>query len=67
MYKFNKILTELNSFDNKIHKEIESYKIQANTFEKRAKDKADIQTDIINNYRQKIIYRIYQKDETELP
>ena len=67
MHKFNKMIDKLNKFDKKIQDDIDSYKIQAKTFEMRAQDKAEIQTEIINNYRQKIIILIYQKDEIETP
>lgn len=67
LHKFNKIIDKLNKFDKDIQNDIDSYKIQANTFETRAQDKAEMLTEIINNYRQKLIIRIYQKDEIEMP
>ena len=67
MYKFNNIISKLNNFDTQIQKEIESYKIQAKTFEMRAQDKATINTEIINNLRSKIMMDLYQRDEQEMP
>ena len=67
MYKFNNIISKLNNYDSKMQKDIESYKIQAKTFEMRAQDKAAINTEIINNLRNKIMIDLYQRDEQEMP
>ena len=50
-----------------IQKDIESYKFQAKDFEARAKEKADLQTEFIDNYRQKIMFEIYKNDPKEAP
>ena len=67
MNKFNNIISKLNNYDSKMQKDIESYKIQAKTFEMRAQDKAAINTEIINNLRNKIMIDLYQRDEQEMP
>ena len=67
LHKFNNIISKLNAFDKMIQKDIESYKIQAKDFEARAKEKADLQTEFIDNYRQKIMFEIYKNDPKEAP
>lgn len=67
MHKFSSIISKLNAFDKSMEKDIETYKIQARSFEERAKEKADLQTQFINNYRAKVIYKIYKTDEKEAP
>jgi hypothetical protein len=62
IHNFNSIISKLNEFDKSIKKEIVTYKIQAKSFEERAKEKADLQTQFIDNYRKKVMFEIYQED-----
>lgn len=65
--KFNNIISRLNAFDKSIQKDIDTYKIQAKDFETSAKEKADLQTQFIDNYRQKVMFEIYREDTKEAP
>ena len=67
LHKFENIIKKLNAFDKSMEKDIESYRIQSKEFEERAKEKADLQTQYITQYRAKVIYEIYKIDEAEAP
>ncbi len=67
LHKFENIIKKLNAFDKSMEKDIESYRIQSKEFEDRAKEKADLQTQYITQYRAKVIYEIYKTDEAEAP
>ena len=63
--KFNSFIAEINQFDASIKENEESYRIQTENFERRAKEKAQHETDYIINYRNEIITKIY-KDDSQL-
>ena len=63
--KFNKIITKINIFDEKIQNSIVSYTNQLEIFKTQATEKATILTELLNNYRQKIIFKIYAQDKIE--
>ena len=67
LMKFNNIISKLNSFDKSIQKDIDTYKIQAKEFEERAKEKAELQTQFIDSYREKVMFEIYREDPKEAP
>ena len=63
MNRFNKIITKLNKYDVNMQNEINAYTIQLKIFKERALDKATLLTELLNNYRQKIIFNIYENNE----
>jgi len=63
MNKFNKIITKLNKYDVNMQNEINAYTIQLKIFKDRALEKATLLTELLNNYRQKIIFNIYENNE----
>ena len=63
MRNFNKLITKLNKFDSNMQKEITSYQNQLEIFKSKALDKATLLTELLNNYRQKIIFNIYEQYE----
>jgi len=67
MSKFLNIVKKLNESDVKFQKDIESYKLQAKLFEERANSKAEYQTQFIDAFRQKQMYKFYEQDEQEAP
>ena len=63
--KFNGLITKINTFDLKIQTSIASYAIQLEIFKTHATRKAEILTELLNNYRLQIILQIYSQDTEE--
>ena len=63
IYKFRKYIDEFNKESAKLNKQIDSYKLQTDTFKNIADKKASEVSEFINNYKKEIIIKILLTDK----